>query len=249
MATTWDTKRTAVVTGGARGIGRAIAVALARAGASVVVIDRDEGACVELARELGPAAGYRAADMSRVADIERAIESAAAVFGSIDILVNNVGILSTTALADLSEDEWDLVMSVNLKSAAFATKYAVPYMERRGWGRVVNIASMAGRMGGVSTGCAYSASKAALLGLTKCLALRLASVNITVNAIAPGPTNTDLFAGFTPEQISNFERTIPLGRIGRPEEIADTVVFLASDSASFMTGATIDVNGGLYTGS
>ena len=252
----WSEPRTAIVTGAARGIGLAAAAALVRAGASVAIVDIDGTAGEEAVREVagdapGAAAVTRVAffrcDVSSVGEIEATVAAVAKRFGSVDILVNNAGILDTTALSDLTPDGWDRVMAVNVRSAAFACRAVVPFMERRGWGRIVNVSSMAGRMGGVSTGCAYSVSKAALLGLTMCLARRLAASGITVNAVAPGPIATDLYRGFTDEEARRVEATIPLGHMGRPANVGDAIAFLASDGAEFITGATIDINGGAFT--
>ena len=248
MDRTWSRKRVAVVTGAGRGIGRAIAIALARAGASVAVLDRDEEAGRATVSQIGADAQYFPVDMAKNEEIARVTSAVVERFGGIDILVNNVGVLSTVPIAEITEAEWKRVIDINLTSAVFASQCAIPYMEKAQWGRIINIASMAGRMGGVSTGVAYSVSKAALLGLTMYLARNLAAANITVNAVAPGPTKTELFDGFTPAQVKNFEDSIPLRRLGKPENVADTVVFLASDAAEFMTGATVDVNGGLFMG-
>ncbi|TVR58741.1 MAG: glucose 1-dehydrogenase [Spirochaetaceae bacterium] len=248
MDRVWNKKRVAVVTGAGRGIGRAIATALARAGAAVAVLDRDDEAGNSAVAEIGSDAAYFPVDMANNDEIKRVMSAVAERFGAIDILVNNVGVLSTASISEITEAEWRRVIDINLTSAVFASQCAVPYMEQAQWGRIVNIASMAGRMGGVSTGVAYSVSKAALLGFTMYLARNLARRNITVNAIAPGPTKTELLDGFTPAQVKNLEDSIPLRRLGKPENIAETVVFLASDAAEFMTGATVDVNGGLFMG-
>ena len=248
MGPAWDEKRIAVVTGAGRGIGLSTAVALAEAGSTVAVLDRDEDAGRSAVEKIGAGARYFSVDMAEPADIERCVTEVVAECGAIDILVNNVGVLSTTPITDLTEDEWKRVIDINLTSAVFASKCVIPYMEKAGWGRIVTISSMAGRMGGLATGVTYSVSKAALLGLTMNLARNLASENITVNAVAPGPTKTELFDGFTPEQIRRLEDSIPLKRLGKPRNVADTVVFLASDAAEFITGATVDVNGGSFIG-
>jgi 3-oxoacyl-[acyl-carrier protein] reductase len=162
--------------------------------------------------------------------------------------VNNAGILSNTPYDEISGDEWDRVLSINLKGAMFATREALRPMQAQGCGRVMFISSLAGRNGGVSVGPAYVASKAALVGLTRHLAKKVARYGITVNAVAPGTTETDIVKGFTEEQMKAINEAIPVGRLGKPEEIAALAAFLASDAAAFITGAVIDINGGMYMG-
>ncbi len=243
--------RVAIVTGAAKGIGRAIAISLAKNGVIPVIADIDhENAklAVEEIAQTGVAAVSYMVDVSSVEQITRMVEDVAQQFGHIDILVNNAGVLSKASIEELNETEWDRVMNINLKSAMFASQQVLKHMVQQGWGRIINIASMAGRMGGFSTGCAYSTSKAAIIGMTMCIARKVAKNNITVNAIAPGPTETELVKGFTAEELKNLEDSILVGRLGKPENIAETVAFLASDAASFITGAVIDVNGGMFMG-
>lgn len=243
--------RVAVVTGAARGIGRAIAESLADKGIIPVIADIDYEAAQQAAagiREKGmPCTCYKV-DVSKVEQITGMVDAVAGNFGHIDILVNNAGILSKASINDIDETEWDRVMDINLKSAVFATQQVLKYMTKQRWGRIINISSMAGRMGGFSTGCAYSASKAALIGLTMCVARKVAADNITVNAVAPGTTQSELLKGFTKDELEKLEQSIPLGMLGRPENIAETVAFLASDAACFITGAVIDINGGMFMG-
>lgn len=243
--------RIAVVTGAARGIGRAIAVALAEKGITAVIADIDEVRAklsVEEIKQKGLQADFYTVDISRMVNVVKMIDDIAEKFGHIDILVNNAGVLSTASFDELDEAEWDRVMNINLKSAMFASGQALKYMQIQGWGRIINISSMAGRMGGFSTGCAYSASKSALIGLTMCIARKVAAKNITVNAVAPGTTESELLMGFAPTELDKLKSIIPAGRLGKPEEIAETVAFLASDAAGFITGAVIDVNGGTFMG-
>lgn len=243
--------RVAIVTGAARGIGRAIAITLAVKGNVPVIADIDDAAAqlvVDKIKQTGiPAACYKV-DVSNIEQITQVVDDVANRFGHVDILVNNAGILSKASIEELDEAEWDRVMNINVKSAMFASQQVLKYMIKQRWGRIINISSMAGRMGGFSTGCAYSASKAAIIGMTMCIARKVAVSNITVNAIAPGPTESELLKGFTPEELRKLEQSILVGRLGKPEDIAETVAFLASDAASFITGAVIDVNGGMFMG-
>jgi len=243
--------RVAIVTGAGRGIGKSIAAALARTGVLPVIVDIDlaaaEQAAAELKAEGREAAAFKV-DVSKVSELKSLVDEVARRFGSVDILVNNAGILNKTALEDLEEDEWDRVMDINLKSAVFLMKYATKYMKEKGWGRIVSISSLAGRMGGYSTGCAYSTSKAALIGLSMCIARKVAPFGITVNAVAPGTAETEMAKGFTPEELAKLTASIPVGKLVKPEGIAAAVCFLASDSAEFITGAVLDVNGGMFMG-
>lgn len=245
------TKRVAVVTGAARGIGKAIAEALAEKGHIAVVTDIDADSARETSEYisgLGGDTAYYCVDVSDVKSISSVFKKISKDHGSIDILVNNAGILSTTEIADLTEVEWDRVLAINLKGAVFATQQAVKYMITGGWGRVVNISSMAARMGGFSTGCAYTASKAALLGITMRIAREVADKHITVNAIAPGTANTEMLLGFTEAARKALKASIPVGKLVEPADIGETVAFLASDAAGSITGSVIDINGGVYMG-
>jgi len=243
--------RVAIVTGGARGIGLAIVKTLAAAGNQIVIADSAVATAEEAAgvvRAAGAEAVAVKCDVSQYEDVVRLVGDTVAQFGRLDILVNNAGVLSNTAYDELSEAEWDHVLDTNLKSAMFAAREALRPMQAQGWGRVISISSLAGRSGGVSVGPAYVASKAGLIGLTRHLAKIAARRGVTVNAVAPGTTETDIVKQFTEEQTQAIFEAIPVGRLGKPEEIAATVAFLASDAAAFITGAVIDVNGGMYMG-
>ena len=246
-----NNRRVAIVTGGAKGIGRAIVAAFAGRGVASVIADIDldaaEAAAKEVRRSGGEAIAIRA-DVACVDDIVRLVGETVTRYGRIDILVNNAGILSNTPYDRIAEAEWDHVLDINLKGALFASREALKPMLAQGWGRIVFISSLAGRSGGVSVGPAYVASKAALVGLTRHLAKKVARNGVTVNAVAPGTTETDIIKGFTDDEMVAINDAIPAGRLGKPEEIAETVAFLASDSAAFITGAVIDVNGGMYMG-
>jgi len=241
--------RSAVVTGAAQGLGRAIAEALAERGASVLLADINlpavEAAAADI-RSRGGRAEALACDVSRVDDIRLMTSKAVTDFGGLDILVNNAGILHKTAIEDITEEEWDRIMAVNLKSVFFGIQQALPHMKKRGWGRIISISSLAGRMGGYANGVAYSASKAGIIGLTRAVARRVAESGITVNAVAPGTTETDIIKGLSADQVAMLRETIPMKRLGRADNVAETVAFLCGEGADYITGAVIDVNGGIY---
>lgn len=241
--------RIALVTGAARGIGLAIARALAESGARVMLVDVDEAALTSAQTDHSSSTRVLTtiADVSIPEQVQKAVAVTAAAFGGLDILVNNAGICPLTPLDQLSPFEWDRVLAVNLKSAFLFVQAALPHLRRSGHhGRIINIASVAGQMGGVLVGVHYAASKAGMIGLSKSLARILAPDGITVNSIAPGTIATDLSAAWSEEQQAHVCSAIPLGRFGEAEEIAALVCFLASNKAGFITGATLDINGGLY---
>jgi 3-oxoacyl-[acyl-carrier protein] reductase len=244
-------QKTAIVTGGGQGIGRAIALALAEDGVRTAVADINGPAAKAVADEIrsrGVAAIGLKVDVSRVEELKGMVAETAAALGGADILVNNAGILHTTAVEDVTEPEWDRLMAVNLKSAFFASQQVLPHMIRNRWGRIVNLSSLAGRMGGYGAGVGYAASKAGLIGLTQSLARKVGPHNITVNAVAPGTTESDIIRQFSAERMAQLLSIVPLGRLGKPENTADLVAFLASDKAEWITGAVIDVNGGMFMG-
>lgn len=235
--------RVALITGAGRGIGLAIVQALAARGASVALVDIQDLSGVKTPdRSLAITA-----DVTRAQDVERAVHATIARFDRLDILVNNAGICPLTPFAEISPDEWDHVLAVNLKGAFLCCQTALPHLRQAGAkGRIINIASVAGQMGGVLVGAHYAASKAGLIGLTKSLARLLAPDGVTANCIAPATTTTDLTAAWPDELQAQVQAQIPLGRFAQSEEIAAAVCYLASDAASFITGSALDVNGGLY---
>lgn len=250
--------RVAVVTGGARGMGRAIGLRLARKGASILVCDIDEPRAKRTAEEitrLGQEALAVKSDVSKHEDVRRAIEEAVRRFGRVDILVNNVGIgFATGSLVDPShrlvenytEEEWDRTINTNLKSMFLFSKEVIPYMKKQKWGKIVSISSTAGLSGqpvSGGSGPAYGAAKAGIMNLTKTLARQLGPYNVNVNAIAPGPVQGTGFT-MTEEGIAASISRLPLRRIGKPEDIANAVAFLCSEDANWITGQTIAVSGG-----
>ncbi len=241
--------KVAVVTGAGQGLGKAIAESLAQKGACVALADIQFDKVKQVAAVIARAGGKALpleADVSKVADIRRMIQATVDGFGGLDILVNNAGILHLTAIEDITEEEWDRMMAVNLKSVFFSIQQALPFMKEKKGGRIISISSLAGRMGGYTNGVAYSASKAGIIGLTRAIARRVADFGITVNALAPGTTETDIIKGLSPGQIDMLKQTIPLKRLGRPDNVSELVAFLCSEAADFITGAVIDVNGGIY---
>jgi 3-oxoacyl-[acyl-carrier protein] reductase len=240
--------KVAIVTGAARGIGLEICTRLAGAGARVgladVALPEAEAAAAQIAQGGGQAITLPA-DVSDPAQVKALVERTLAEWGRIDILVNNAGICPLTPVADISPEEWDWVLGINLKGAFLCSQAVIPAMQEQGSGKIVNIASSAGQMGGIAVGLHYSASKAGILGLTKSLA-RILAPHIQVNAVSPGTTESEMTRGWDEGAIQNIIRQIPAGRLGHPSDTAAAVLFLASDEASFITGQTLSVNGGLF---
>ncbi|CAG1015532.1 2-hydroxycyclohexanecarboxyl-CoA dehydrogenase [Anaerolineales bacterium] len=237
----------AIITGAARGIGFEIASQLAQAGARVAVLDVHE-AEAKTAAQLLCDGGYEAiglgADVRYKDQVLAAIQVVIDQWKRIDVLINNAGICPVTPFPDISEAEWDLVLGVNLKGAFLCSQAVAPFMRRQQYGRIVNIASSAGQMGGLAVGLHYSSSKAGTLGLTKSLA-RILAPEIQVNAVAPGTTETSLIENWDQGAVANIIKQIPLKRLGQPSDVAGAVLFMVSPQAAFITGQTLSVNGGL----
>lgn len=243
--------RVAVVTGSGRGIGAAIARRLAEYGAKVVLTDINAQGIEELEKDL-VAKGYEAKSIVfNVADfdnIPKQVERIHALFGSIDIWVNNAGITESAAIESITEQQWDRMQDIDLKSVFFCSQAVFKIMKEQRYGRLVHISSMAGERGGRGSSASYSAAKAGVINLAKSFALNGGQYNITSNAVCPGRTLTEMAKGLSwlTDPKDDPKLTIPLCRFGTPEDIADAVLFLASDLSSYVTGAVLDVNGGLY---
>ncbi len=238
----------ALVTGAGQGIGRAIAVALSQQGAQLAISDVNAPQLEETARLLDSPPLITIVDVSQRAEVADWVDTVMQHFGRIDILVNNAGIFPRHPFMEMSEDDWDRVLDVNLKGAFLCARYVAPYMSTAAGGCIINLTSSAA-FEGTLRGVHYASSKAGLLGLTRALALELAPYHITVNAVAPGLTDTaQPRYGLTEEQIASRAQTIPLGRIGRPDEVGGLVAWLCGPHASYITGQTFHINGGAYRG-
>ena len=240
--------KVAIVTGGSRGIGRAIALELARQGCIVMVNYAANAALAEevvalIAREGGEARAVQA-DVTLGPQAQALVDAAVAAYGTVDILVNNAGITRDTLLVRMSEEDWDAVLDTNLKGAFHCVKAVQRVMLRKRYGRIISIGSITGLVGNAGQ-ANYAAAKAGLVGFTKALAKELGSRNITVNLVAPGFIHTDLTAKLGPEIMGKALAQVPLERIGKPEDVAAAVAFLASDAASYITGHVLQVDGGL----
>lgn len=241
-------ERIAFITGASRGIGRACAIALADSGTRVVLAARQLGALEEVATEIRRAGGDAfivSIDLASQDSIKEAFSRTSKEFGRIDILVNNAGITRDGLALRMKRQDWDAVLETNLSGSFFCIQQVISPMIRERWGRIVNITSVVAEAGNAGQ-ANYCAAKAGLIGLTKSLAHELASRNVTVNAVAPGFIETDMTGGLSDELKTKITESIPLKRIGKPEDVAAAVKFLASEEAGFITGHVLDVNGGMY---
>jgi 2-dehydro-3-deoxy-L-rhamnonate dehydrogenase (NAD+) len=239
--------RTALITGAARGIGLAIAERLVRDGARVALADRDTSAVEASAKRLGGTAFAITADVTRTADVERMVAAARDRWGRLDVVVNNAGITGRSyPIWELTDQDWQDVIACDLTSVFLVCRAAVRVMLEAGGGRIINIASIAGKEGN-PTLVPYSTAKAGVIGLTKALAKEVATRNIFVNAVAPAVIGTELLQQMTKDTVDMLVAKIPMGRVGRPEEVAALVAWLASDDCSFSTGAVYDLSGGRAT--
>jgi len=239
--------RHAVVTGGATGLGYAIAQRLIASGGCVTLWDRDEDGVQRAANALGAAATGVAMDVAQQASVAQAVKATLQTVDTIDALVNSAGITGpNTTTWDYPVDAWRQVMDVNLTGLFICCREIVPHMRERGWGRIVNIASVAGKDGNPNAG-AYSASKAGVIALTKSLGKELASTGVRVNCVTPAAVKTAIFDQMTPQHIQFMLSKIPMGRFGTPQEVAALVAWLCTEDCSFSTGATFDLSGGRST--
>ncbi|MDP7396273.1 MAG: SDR family NAD(P)-dependent oxidoreductase [Lentisphaeria bacterium] len=239
--------RVAIVTGAAKGIGRGVARTLAREGADIVIVDINLQGAQQVADEI-QAGGRKTlamkVDISCKRDVLDAVEATIETFDRIDILVNNAGIAEPATVEDLSEEDWDRTININLKGPFLFSQAVIPQMKKQGGGRIVNISSIAGKIGGICAGPAYAASKAGVMCLTKSFSKALAKFNILVNSVSPGQIDTDLNKLFPEDMNRIFMEAIPLGHYGQPEDIAEAVAFLCSDKARWITGEIFNVDGG-----
>lgn len=241
--------KVALVTGSGRGMGRTIALTLAQQGAALVINDVNQAAADDAVAEIVAQGGQAiafVADVSNEAQVQAMVAAAMAQFGSIDILVNNAGILGKTRpVEDIAVADWDAVIGVNVRGVFNCIKAVLPIMKVKRYGKIVNVASLAGRSTSIFGGAHYTTSKAAVLGLSRHVAREVAPFNINVNATAPGSMDTDMVRdNNTPENIERARQNIPMRRLGVPQDHANLVAFLCSDEASYITGATVDINGG-----
>jgi 3-oxoacyl-[acyl-carrier protein] reductase len=240
--------RVAIVTGGARGIGKAIVRTFVREGAKVAFVDIEEIKKLEALKKefekMGGEVITISCDITKSSDVNEMVGKVQKAFGRVDILVNNAGIIRRGTIETVTEEDWDRVIAVNLKGTFNCCKAVVEFMKQQGYGKIVNISSIAGKMGDITSAPGYGPSKAGVDALTKTLARQLAPYGINVNAVSPHAIETEMSAQWSEERRKEIIASIPLGRLGKPEDVAEAVLFLASDEASFITGEILDVNGG-----
>lgn len=245
--TTDLTGQTALVTGAARGLGRCIAETLAAAGAKVACIDVNEECLAETVTAIRAAGGTAeaiACDVTQSDRVGETVDKVVEMWGGLSILVNNAGVTRDNVLVRMKDEQWDLVLNINLRGTFLFTRAAARPMMKARQGRIINVASVSGLMGNPGQ-VNYSASKAGVIGLTRTVACELASRNVTVNAVAPGFIATDMTAKLGEDILQEVRKQIPLGRLGEPQDVADAVLFLASNAASFITGHILTIDGGL----
>ena len=241
------TDKVALVTGAARGLGRAIAQTLSNAGAKIACIDVNAETLADTVAAIRAAGGTAepiACDVTQSEQVGDAVDRVIALWGKLDILVNNAGITRDNVIVRMKDDQWDAVLNINLRGTFLFTRAAARPMMKARQGRIINVASVSGLMGNPGQ-VNYSASKAGVIGLTRTVAKELAGRNVTVNAVAPGFIATDMTAKLGEEILTQVRKEIPLGRLGEPQDVADAVLFLASDAASFITGHVLTIDGGL----
>jgi 3-oxoacyl-[acyl-carrier protein] reductase len=241
------TGRTALVTGASRGIGKAIALALAQAGADVAVSCNTAGSLAEevcdTIKDMGRKSAFYAHSIDNAAEVEKLHAEVIRDFGQVDILINNAGITRDKSFKKMTKELWDTVMQVDLDGVFLVTKQFIDGMADRGWGRVINISSVIGEVGNFGQ-ANYAAAKAAIIGFSKALAREYARKGVTVNAVAPGFIKTEMTAAVPEAALEIVTKATPVGRLGKPEEVAAGIVYLCSDQAAFVTGHVLDINGG-----
>ena len=240
--------KVALVTGAAQGIGKAVALLLARNGADIVVSDINLEKAEETAKEvqiLGRKALAIKVDVAKSDDVDKMVQAILAQFGHIDILINNAGIARDKLILRMTEEDWDAVLNINLKGTFNCTKAVVRHMSKQKSGKIVSIASVVGEMGNAGQGN-YAASKAGVIGFTKTIAREFAQRGINVNAIAPGYIETPMTEALPDKVKEDLKRLIPMDRLGKPEDVAEAVLFFVSESANYITGQVLNVNGGIY---
>ena len=239
--------RVAIITGAGRGIGRAISLTLAREGAKVCLVDIDterlEAVQAEIARNAGEALTLLC-DITKMSQVTEMMGWIKETLGRVDILVNNAGIIRRGTIETVTEEDWDRVIEVNLKGTFNCCRAVVDMMKQQGYGKIVNVSSIAGKLGDITSAPGYGPSKAGVDALTKTLARQLAQYGVNVNGVAPHAIETEMSAQWSEERRKEIIASIPLHRLGKPEDVAEAVLFLASDEASFITGEILDVNGG-----
>jgi 3-oxoacyl-[acyl-carrier protein] reductase len=239
------TGRVVLLTGAARGLGRATAARFIERGAQVAVNVRTPERAETLARELGGNSWPAPGDIRNAEGVRALVADIVERFGRLDVLVNNAAIASATRIEQLTEDEWRATIDTNLTAAFFCIQAVIPAMKKQSYGRIINVSSLAGRSVSTLGGAHYTSSKAGMLGLTRAAAKELGVHGITVNAVCPGLFDTELtHANATPERLDAVRQNFPVARLGKPEEVADLICFLAGESAAYITGASFDINGG-----
>jgi 3-oxoacyl-[acyl-carrier protein] reductase len=239
--------RVAIVTGAARGIGKAVTLNFVREGAKVTLIDVDKGKLEVVKNEIEKEKGkviLIPCDITKSSDVKEMVDQVHKKMGRIDILVNNAGIIRRGTIETVTEEDWDQVIAVNLKGTFNCCKAVAGIMKQQGYGKIINVSSIAGKMGDITSAPGYGPSKAGIDALTKTLARQLAPYGINVNGVAPHAIETEMSAQWSEQRRKEIVASIPLGRLGKPEDVANAVLFLASDEASFITGEILDVNGG-----
>ena len=244
-----ESRKVAIITGAGQGMGKAVAMNLASESCDIVINDLNEKSGLDTANQINSSFDSKAifvkGNVISKKDIDNTVNATLDEFGKIDILINNAGVLKPTKVIDIEEDEWDLVININLKGTYMFSKGVLPTMQKNGWGRIVNFSSTAGKNISTVGGAHYTSAKAGILGFTRHLAKEVAEYGITVNSVCPGLIDTEMVQStISDEQSKKYANSFPIKRLGKPVEVADLVSFLVSDKAAYITGASLDINGG-----